>query len=260
MPLPRNNIRTKGIRTLADIEARCLPEGDCLRWQGTVTKDGMPTLWIPGVGPRGVQVGFHLATTGSAVLPGRLVYIPTCGNLWCCSFAHRRPGDRSELYVIINGRGSDARRASYEKRREHYAEIRAAKEARKPPKPVKVPKAPKPPKVPKVVKLKPAPKQAAAPKLHAIGRDVPGQVVGQAYRGAGPSIYRHTGSNARRVEPPVKPEPGEARITERTRVTIAPTCTDQRYTVRELPAGYRSALDPREARPWAQAAAGSRAG
>ncbi len=34
---------------------------------------------------------------------------------------------------------------------------------------------------------------------------------------------------------------------------------DHRYTVRELPQGYRSALNPRECRPWANVAATARA-
>jgi hypothetical protein len=40
---------------------------------------------------------------------------------------------------------------------------------------------------------------------------------------------------------------------------VCPSGQDQRYTVRELPKGYRSALDPRECRPWADVAAASRA-
>jgi hypothetical protein len=78
-------------------------------------------------------------------------------------------------------------------------------------------------------------------------------------RGPALTLLRKPGSNARPVPSLTNPPQIEGVITAATRVTIAPTCTDQRYTVRELPAGYRSALDPREARPWAQAAAGIRA-
>jgi hypothetical protein len=43
-------------------------------------------------------------------------------------------------------------------------------------------------------------------------------------------------------------------------LTVCPSGADQRYTVRELPKGYVSGLDPTEARPWARAAAGGVAG
>jgi hypothetical protein len=249
MPLPRNNIRSKGIRTLADIEARCLPEGDCLRWQGAVTKDGMPTLWIPNVGPRGLQVGFHLGLTGGAVLPDRLAYIPTCGNLWCCDVKHRRKGTRSDLASLINSRMTDAKREAFEKRREHYAAIRAAKERLKPPKAEKAPKAEKPAspvKAPKVV----AP--AAGPKLH--------DVLDRMHSRRGPAMptLRQPGSNVRKADMPVldRPPAAEATITSATKLTVCPSGADQRYTVRELPPGHVSGLDARECRAWAASAAG----
>jgi len=255
MPLPRTNIHSKGIRTLADIEARCLPEGDCLRWQGAVTKDGMPTLWIPNVGPRGLQVGFHLGLTGSAVRPDRLAYIPTCGNLWCCDVKHRRKGTRSDLAVLINSRMTDAKRAAFEKRREHYAEIRAAKERLKPPKPVKPPKAEKPAapvKAPKVVAPKPV-APAPTPKLHDM-LDPMGSSRGPALTG-----LRKPGSSVRKADMPVlnRPPETEATITSATKLTVCPSGADQRYTVRELPPGYVSGLDARECRAWASAAAGA---
>ena len=75
-------------------------------------------------------------------------------------------------------------------------------------------------------------------------------------RGPALTLLRKPGSNARRIEPIDKPSRVEGVITADTRVTVAPVCRDQRYTVHALPAGYRSALDPREARPWAKAAAG----
>lgn len=253
MPLPRTNIRSKGIRTLADIEARCLPEGDCLRWQGAVTKDGMPTLWIPNVGPRGLQVGFHLGLTGSTVLPGRLAYIPTCGNLWCCDVKHRRKGTRSDLAVLINSRITDAKRAAFEKRREHYAAIRAEKELLKPPKPVKPPKAEK---VPKPVKLPKVAAPAASPKLH--------DVLDRMHSRRGPAMptLRQPGSSVRKIDALVlnRPPETEATITTATKLTVCPSGADQRYTVRALPPGYVSGLDPTEARPWARAAAGGVAG
>ncbi len=39
------------------------------------------------------------------------------------------------------------------------------------------------------------------------------------------------------------------------KVTIARTCADTRFTVQELPPGYRSQLDPGQARQWAKAVA-----
>ena len=89
---------------------------------------------------------------------------------------------------------------------------------------------------------KPAPppeKRKAGPKLTEIQQHIKGtpkrgqqplELVGSADRG------KH-----------------EPKITAKTKVTIAATCLDQRYTVHELPAGYVSALDPREARPWTHA-------
>jgi|694.fasta_scaffold34787_12 hypothetical protein len=78
-------------------------------------------------------------------------------------------------------------------------------------------------------------------------------------RGPALTLLRKPGSNARRIEPMDKPPRVEGVITASTRVTVVPTCADQRYTVSELPKGYVSKLSPGDARPWAQAAAGSRA-
>lgn len=96
-------------------------------------------------------------------------------------------------------------------------------------------------------------KAAAGPKLHDM-RDSMG-----ARRGFMPdniaAPLRKGGSAAQAT----KPEPTEPRITDRTRVTICESRHDFRYTIQQLPPGYVSALDPREARPWAQAAAQGRA-
>jgi len=92
--------------------------------------------------------------------------------------------------------------------------------------------------------------QASVPKLHAM-LDPMGSSRGPAL-----TLLRKAGSSSRQIPSP-RQQHVEPVVTSATRMTVCPSGVDQRYTVRELPQGYRSALDPRECRPWASAAAGA---
>lgn len=95
--------------------------------------------------------------------------------------------------------------------------------------------------------------QAQGPKLH-------DKLDGMgASRGVALTVMGKPGSNARKVDATARPAPAQVRIVGNTRITVVPSRDDARYTVSELPPGYVSQLDPRAARPWAQAAAEARA-
>jgi hypothetical protein len=102
---------------------------------------------------------------------------------------------------------------------------------------------------------KPDASTARGPKLH-DKRDSMGRAGVMPTNIA--AALRKPGSNAR-SHPAEKPARVEPITTSATRLTARPSGADHRYTVRELPPGYCSVLDPRECRPWAAVAAGSRA-
>lgn len=242
-----------GLRTLEDLRARCTidPVTGCWAWTGRHWQGGHPALPLAGGnGSVSLQIALAVILTGQRLPEGR-AYLPTCGNVRCLNPAHRREGPRGELHQLVaanrkpqmltdegRARISRAVREAWDRRREGL-----------PPKPKPEPK---PPKVKAVKPPKPA-KPAAGPKLHdklhPLGR--PGQMP-QDF------ALRKPGSNARPI-PVQQPAPTEARITDKTRVTVCESRQDFRYTVQQLPPGYVSALDPGQARPWAQAAAQGRA-
>jgi hypothetical protein len=62
--------------------------------------------------------------------------------------------------------------------------------------------------------------------------------------------------NARRAGGAACFESDEAIVPKRVRVVRGPSNYDMRHTVRELPAGHKSVLDPRECRAWVAAVTG----
>ena len=62
-------------------------------------------------------------------------------------------------------------------------------------------------------------------------------------------------ANDKRHRKAVSVAPSEERPAA-PRVTVCPSCKDQRYTVKSLPDGYVSQLDPGDCRPWAAAVHG----
>ena len=247
------------MRTLADLADRCTidPDTGCWTWNGARERHAgaAPSIWIRGVGATSLQVALPMLALGRRAAPG-VRYVPTCGFMHCMNCEHRREGTLSELMTlaaqVYADRRNGAIRAAGERIREGLAAFHERRRAERlaaaaaAPKPAPKPKA-------KTAGKKAKPKQAG-PKLHDISDSMgrPG-VMPQSFAAG----LRKPGSNARPIPALRRPEPTEPRITSRTKVTICPSGRDHRYTVHELPPGHRSALDPRECRAWASAAAGA---
>lgn len=236
------------MRTLADLASRCIinEATGCWHWRGAKEQRSghAPSIWIKGIGATSLQVALPMLALGRRAAPG-VRYVPTCGNLHCLNFSHRREGTQQELMTLAAAVYADKRVAAIRAASDRISAGLQASHARRRAMRPKPPQPPKPPKPP-------------GPKLHdkldRMGRTgvMPSNVA---------AALRKPGSSARRLEPVVlnRPPAAAPTINDNTRITVAPVCTDQRYTVRELPPGYRSQIDPREARPWAQAAAQGRA-
>ena len=261
------------LRTLADLAERCteIAATGCWEWNGCREGDNAPKVWIQGeIGSTSLQVALPVLALGRRANPG-VLYIPTCCKVDCMRWEHRREGTVGELRQIVAlarfGRTpaeiaeaiADKAQADADKAERRAARVKAAAKRAADAQARRDARAEQQAKTAEQRRerdrLKKAAQRANGAKLHdkfdRMGR--PG-VMPQSFAAG----LRKPGSNARPVPSLVKPEATEARITERTRVTVAPACTDQRYTVHALPPGYRSTLDPRECRPWAQAAAQGR--
>ncbi len=235
-------------RTVDDLRARCTVNADtgCWAWTGRFFGGVNPAIPLAGTnGAVSLQIALAVLTTGARMPSGRWL-IPTCGNLPCLNPAHRREGSRSELHALVASNRkphalTDEGRARIAQAVRESWQRRKAGQAPKPkpkPKPRKA-QAPKPEK------------PARGPKLHDM-LDPMG-----AQRGVPMTGLRKAGSSARPI-PAQRPQPTEPQITSATRITVCPSGADHRYTVRELPPGHRSVLNPRECSPWAEAAAGGR--
>jgi hypothetical protein len=237
------------MESLGDLAKRCTVDAatGCWHWSGA--REGKfklaPKVWINGVGSTSLQIALPLLALGRRAAPG-VRYIPVCGDLHCANWSHRREGTQSELMTlaarIYTDRRVSAIRASGDRIR---AGLAAYHQRRLAERPAVVKQTPKP---------KPKPK-TTGPKLH-DKRDRMGRAGVMPNNIA--AALRKPGSNARPL-PAAKPVRAEPIITSATRLTLCPVGVDQRYTVRELPPGYRSALDPRDCRAWAHATAGGRA-
>lgn len=112
--MPKNT----AMETLDDLRARCEvnPVTGCWRWLGaTKHKSKSPALWIAGKGNASLQVALPLLATGKPA-PDGVRYIPTCGNLGCLNWAHRRPGTQGELMALQAARYADTRKAAQQRR------------------------------------------------------------------------------------------------------------------------------------------------
>jgi hypothetical protein len=79
--------------TLESLKARCVEEGDCLLWQGHMTKMNTPGVYLKRdlASNRGIMVSTralaHELATGYEIKPG-WYYRPTCGNAQCINPEH----------------------------------------------------------------------------------------------------------------------------------------------------------------------------
>ena len=112
--MPKNT----AMENLDDLRARCEvnPVTDCWRWLGaTKHKGSSPAIWIPGRGYASLQVALPLLATGKPA-PDGVRYIPTCGDLGCMNWAHRRPGTQGELMARQAAIYADTRKAAQQRR------------------------------------------------------------------------------------------------------------------------------------------------
>lgn len=103
-------IRDDGIKTLADLKQRCRvdPETGCWHWQGAM-KGGSARIWIPSIGVCAMNTALPFLATGEPAARGA-IYVPTCDNVACGNWDHRRPGSRSELMTIVRPKMPEATR------------------------------------------------------------------------------------------------------------------------------------------------------
>ena len=100
-----------GIRTLADVRARCEEVGECWEWQRTYTHGGkIPCAKYQRRGINVRRLAWMLAHGGH--IDDGLVVVGTCGNHRCVSPAHLRALPWAEAQVLIASKpSSSARRA-----------------------------------------------------------------------------------------------------------------------------------------------------
>jgi hypothetical protein len=224
--------KTNRLASLADLRDRCTVDQStgCWHWTGrrgyAKNGQGTPVLYVVGMqGAQALQTALPMLATGRP-RPEGVKYVPTCGMVDCLNWEHRRPGTLSEVLQLGAKKHAAARAEADRRNREKLSAAQRDSWARR--------KAEKP---------------STGPKLHDM-LDPMG-----AQRGVPLTGLRKAGSNARPI-PAQRPAPTEPRITGDTKVTVCPSGADHRYTVRALPPGYVSALNPRECSPWAEAAAG----
>lgn len=255
------------LRTLADLAERCTEDHatGCWEWNGSREGDNAPKVWLQGeIGSTSLQVALPMLALGRRANPG-VVYIPTCCKIDCMRWEHRREGTVGELRQIVAlarfGRTpaqiaeaiADKAQADAEKARrkadramlaaKKAAAAQAAREARAAAKDTADERRRERERVKK------ANQRARGRGLHDL-RDAMG-----ARRGYMPSTIAAPLRPAGGSAPPKTANQGEPIITGATRHVQGPSGRDNRYTVHELPPGYRSQIDPREARPWAKAVA-----
>lgn len=89
--------RTDGIRTIDDLQGRCVVDIDsgCWHWRGATTL-GLPSMWIGGLDDRvTAATAIAFLVTGEKPEKGR-VWHCTCDTRGCCNPEHRnRHGTRS---------------------------------------------------------------------------------------------------------------------------------------------------------------------
>ena len=88
---------TRGLRTPADLMARCWVDTDtgCWHWRGAVDLNGIPSMWLPALRRRSsLGVAACLFATSAGPLPGQAWHC-TCTTRYCANPAHRKCGNRS---------------------------------------------------------------------------------------------------------------------------------------------------------------------
>lgn len=94
-----------GIRSLADIRARCYVDrsSGCWHWRLSTDGQGNPSLWLPGLRKRtslGVAIAF--LATGKPPERGHCWHV-TCDTLNCANPAHRAEGTRRQQMARFAG-------------------------------------------------------------------------------------------------------------------------------------------------------------
>lgn len=82
------------LRTITDVMAECVEEGDCMLWQLGVGGSGVPYAWING---RSTNVRKYLLNLRRRECPAKAKAAVTCGNPRCLSAAHLVWATSSEI-------------------------------------------------------------------------------------------------------------------------------------------------------------------
>jgi hypothetical protein len=91
---------------LARLYARCIEEGDCLIWQGSVTDSGMPRVNIDGKNGILVRRAVYAELHGS--IPDGKVITPICGHKRCLAEHHL------QAMTVAKSRSISARKGAYD--------------------------------------------------------------------------------------------------------------------------------------------------
>ena len=77
-----------GVRTLADIHARCEEVGECWEWQRYINTFGVPQVGFRGMPRPARRVAWEMV---NGTVPNGKVISHTCGNFRCVNPAHAHP-------------------------------------------------------------------------------------------------------------------------------------------------------------------------
>lgn len=90
-------IRTDGVRSVADLMARCKVDDitGCWIWGAGLDGGGRPSLWLPAL-KRRVSLGVAICVIRTGEPPAKgVVWHCTCETTNCANPRHREPGNRS---------------------------------------------------------------------------------------------------------------------------------------------------------------------
>jgi len=92
-----------GIRTLADLKARCHVDDvtGCWNFRGSCSKSGQPMIWFAPLEKRVTPgVILYWLKTGERC-SNQHVYFRTCESATCCNPAHRKAGTRRDQMIHL---------------------------------------------------------------------------------------------------------------------------------------------------------------
>lgn len=99
----KNRKAWPGVRTLADIRARCFEDRDtkCLHWRLGRTSAGTPALYLPAIG-QATTMATAICVLKTGAKPERgVVWHPICRTPGCCFHGHYIAGTKSSQMLSL---------------------------------------------------------------------------------------------------------------------------------------------------------------